>query len=245
MATSAARRAQMADPRKVRILDRKGNPRWNDMWEGNPRIAKPSEPGDFQEIVNGSGARPYMDYAKTTPARFVYREDFRAEPGEIYLTEAEKALGRRVAGAVVLEPTIKARASPNKDWGHSNWHRLAKSLRDLELVQLGPPGTWIAARNVRHVVTATPREAAGALSGARAAVLHEGFLHHAAAALGVRAVVIRGGFIGPRVTGYEGQIDFFDGDGLGCGMRVACPHCRTAMDAITPEAVASALRSLL
>lgn len=215
------------------------------MWEGNPRIARLDEEGDFQAVTNGSGARPYVDYQKTTPDQFFYREDFISEPGEIYLSASERALASQTAGAIVLEPTIKVRASPNKQWGIGKWHQLARSLKDLPLVQLGPPGTWIAARNVRHVVTLSPRQAAGALSGARAAILHEGFLHHAAAALGVRAIVIRGGFIGPRVTGYPGQVDFFDGDGLGCGMRQHCSHCRAAMEAIRPEAVAEALRAML
>ena len=215
------------------------------MWDGNPRIARMDEEGDFQEMRNGSGARPYIDHTQTTPERFVYREDYESEPGEIYLTPAEKALAKQTAGAIVLEPNIKSVASPNKQWGLANWQQLAKSLRDLPLVQLGPPGIWKAGSNVQHIVTLTPRDAAGALSGARAAVLHEGYLHHAAAALGIPAIVIRGGFIGPKVTGYPGQVDFFDGDGLGCGMRQTCAHCRAAMNAIRPETVAEALRAML
>lgn len=245
IATACARKAQRIDPRKVRILDRKGRPRWNEMWDGNPRIARMEEEGDFQELRNGSGARPYLDHEKTTPERFIFREDYESEPGEIYLSASEKTLASQTAGAIVIEPNVKARASPNKQWGLANWQHLAKSLRDLPLVQLGPPGTWMAGRHVRHVVTLSPRDAAGALSGARAAILHEGYLHHAAAALGIPAVVIRGGFIGPKVTGYPGQVDFFDGEGLGCGMRTNCAHCRAAMNAILPETVAQSLRALL
>lgn len=195
--------------------------------------------------MNGSGARPYVDYQKTTPGQFFYRDDYESEPGEIYLSAAEKALASQTAGAIVIEPNIKAVASPNKQWGIGNWQQLAKCLKDLRLVQLGPPGIWRAGRNVEHIVTLTPRQAAGALSGARAAVLHEGFLHHAAAALDIPAVVIRGGFIGQKVTGYPGQVDFFDGEGLGCGVRTHCHHCRAAMNAIRPETVAEALRAML
>jgi ADP-heptose:LPS heptosyltransferase len=76
----------------------------------------------------------------------------------------------------------------------------------------------------------------------------EGGLHHCAAALGVPAVVIRGGFIGPRVTGYAGQVDLFVESAewpLGCGVRSGCPHCAAAMESINRTMVAAALRKLL
>jgi hypothetical protein len=66
-----------------------------------------------------------------------------------------------------------------------------------------------------------------------------------AAALGIPTVVLRGGFISPRVTGYEGQTDFFVGEDLGCGMRVPCQHCHAAMARIKPEHVAERLLQAL
>jgi ADP-heptose:LPS heptosyltransferase len=89
------------------------------------------------------------------------------------------------------------------------------------------------------------RDAAAVLATARAAVLPEGGLHHVCAAVGTSAVVIYGGYISPQVTGYEGQTAFFTGSGLGCGMRVACTHCKQSMEAIAPEAVFEALQRAL
>jgi FkbM family methyltransferase len=51
--------------------------------------------------------------------------------------------------------------------------------------------------------------AAGVLSGASLLISPEGGLHHAAAALGVRAVVIFGGFISPATTGYALHTNLF------------------------------------
>jgi hypothetical protein len=62
-------------------------------------------------------------------------------------------------------------------------------------------------------------------------------LHHAAAALGVPAVVIFGGFISPAVTGYAAHANIFTGDDLGCGNINPCPHCRAAMERISVDQV--------
>lgn len=246
MATAEARRAQRTDPRAVAILDRKGRPRWHPIWEHNPRIATPEQFDagcDVQTIANGGGCRPYLDQARSTREQFFFNKDYRAEPGEIYLTEAERAHGRRTAGAIVIEPWIKQAASRNKDWGLFNWKELIVLLGDLPLVQLVGPG-MPPLRPLRQVPTRNEREAAAAIAGARACVLPEGGLHHAAAALGVPAVVIFGGYTHPATTGYDLHVNLFTG-GEACGQRLPCKHCREAMNAISPAAVAAALRALL
>lgn len=67
-------------------------------------------------------------------------------------------------------------------------------------------------------------------------VTTEGGLHHAAAIFGIPAVVIYGGYISPRQTGYDGQVALFEG-GEPCGWRKPCPHCAAAMGKIEPERV--------
>jgi ADP-heptose:LPS heptosyltransferase len=73
----------------------------------------------------------------------------------------------------------------------------------------------------------------------------EGGLHHAAAALGVPAVVLFGGFIPPLVTGYETHINLTGGAQEACGSLKPCDHCRKAMDAISVEEVAAAARTII
>lgn len=251
MVTARVRRMQVRDPRPVGIRGGDGLARWHSIWDNNPRMAKPGWhwPGQHrvQWLHDFPGHRPYLDYSKfrnrDRRQPYVYTQ-FRAEPGEIYLSPAEKNLGDLARGAVILEPNIKASASPNKDWGWQRWRRLARELQDLRLIQIGAPGVPQLGDRVEFIATRDIREACGVLSGAALLISPEGGLHHAAAALGIRAVVIFGGFISPATTGYELHTNLFTG-GVACGMRVACAHCQAAMERITPAAVAMAAREQL
>jgi hypothetical protein len=247
MVTGQARRLQEADPRPVIVRDRNGRPRWHPIFEGNPRLRRRYDQAAGRRAVqfldNYSGHRPYLNYARFNNADkrepYVYTA-WRASPGEIYLTERERTLGALAAGALILEPTIKPNASPNKDWGRARWQALAEQLtRDgARLVQIGPVGTPLL-EGVAWIQTNDVRQAAAVLSGADLLIAPEGGLHHAAAALGVRAVVIFGGFISPATTGYDAHTNLYAG-GAACGMRLPCAHCAEAMAAITPRQVADA-----
>lgn len=238
-----ARVAQRADPRRVRVLGADRLPRWHPIWEGNPRIARLDERGDFQEIQNAGGCRPYI--AGKLHDRWLWRE-YECPPGELYLSDSELLFARDHWPQVVIEPTIKARASPNKDWGGARWQQFAAlaSRAGIALMQLGPPGTR-ALRGAHQIVTPDFRKAAAVLQHARAYVGPDGGLHHAAAALGVPAVVIRGAFISERVTGYPQHRNLFTGEGLGCGSRTPCSCCARAMAQIEPEQVFEELKGVL
>lgn len=242
MAAGQARRAQMKDPRRVQILDRNGAARWHPVWENNPRIARPGEQGDFQSIINGPDVRPYI---KTkTPERWYWREQ-QCTPGELFFSESEQRLARAYKPQIVIGATLKPRASPNKHWGTERWQKFARiaSSAGFELVQLGASG----ARSLQYVGTIhTPdfRHACAVLANAAAYVGHEGGMHHAAAALGIPAVVIFGGFISPAQTGYATHRNLFTG-GEPCGMRLPCEHCAAAMAAITPQHVLDQLMEIL
>lgn len=240
--TGQVRELQGRDPRRVRIVyERK---RWHEAWFHNPRIAHPDESGDFQELrPRDDYRRPYI--AQKEGDRWTWRA-WGPPRGELYFDAAEVAFGAAHGRRIVIEPTLKAGASPNKDWGHGRWKAfIALAERaGLKLTQLGPPGTRVLP-GVEWIRTDSMRLAAAVLANARAAALHEGAMHHAAAALSTPAAVIFGGYISPKVTGYEGQKAFFTGGGLGCGLRVPCEHCRQAMAAISSAAVFEALEEIL
>ena len=243
LATGQAKARQAAgDTRRVRILGADKQARWNELWDGNKRLVRPFEFGDFLYIINGPGARPYIA-AKSRQA-WTWR-DFTPTPGEIAFTAAELAFAARWQPDVIIEPTLKPRASPNKHWGEPAWRKFVAlaAAEGIRLAQLAPaphvvlPGVeWIATPDFRH--------AAAVLARARAYVGHEGGLHHAAAAVGVPGVVIYGGFISPRQTGYSMHTNLFTADEP-CGMRVHCRHCERAMASIEPEQVLAALRQKL
>jgi len=243
MMAGEARRRAAGSARKYLMLDKRGLARWHHAWEGNPNIAHPNELYDGV-IGYTNGRRPYM--VDESPIRRFFRA-YEPVPAFIQLNERAKALAVHAQGAVVFNPTIKPRAPPNKDWGLGRWKELVAITQGIRWVQAGESGAP-RIRGVQTIQTATFLEACGLLAGARAVVVHEGALHHAAAALGVPAVVIRGGFVSPKVTGYAGQVDMYIESAdypLGCGMRIICSHCEAAMAAITPAAVAAALNSLL
>lgn len=239
MVSGAVRELQRTDPRKVRIVYERG-PRWYDVWANNPRIAQPGEIGQFHDwCPRENYRRPYT--ALKTKERWTWKP-YRPPVGELYFTEAERAFAAQYPPRVVIDIDIKYGASPNKQWGRENWKKLAEMLKraEVETYQMGPlpplmmPGATFAK-------TEAIRQAAALIANSRAVICHEGALHHIAAAVGTPAVVIYGGYVSPAVTGYDGQESLFTGGGLGCGMRVACQHCREAMAAITPEMVIEAL----
>lgn len=243
--TGIVREMQRQDRRKIRIVYERGARQWCELWNGNPRIARPGERGNFRLLqARRNGLRPYI--AAHSSRQWTWKQ-YAAPIGEIYFTDAERQFGARHGGRLIVEPNLKAKASPNKNWGWARWVALANLLEarhGIQITQLGPEGTMLLP-HAEHVVTGSIRQAAAVMATARAAVLTEGGLHHVAAAVGTPAVVIYGGYISPAVTGYERQIGFFTGEGLGCGMRVPCEHCRGAMARIEPGQVAAALVSLL
>jgi ADP-heptose:LPS heptosyltransferase len=242
MVTGQVRRMQQADKRRVKILDRNGQPRWNVIWNGNPKMARPSEQGDFQLLTNAPGDRPYI--AAKSDERWFWKP-FECTPGEIYLSDAERQFARPYVPQIVIEPTIKQRASPNKQWGMERWEKFAHmaTKAGFHLVQMGPHGM----RPLKHAeLIPTPdfRHACAVLANADAYVGHEGGLHHAAAALDIPAVVIFGGFISPAQTGYASHKNLYAG-GEPCGMRIPCKHCDESMQSITPQIVLNSLMEIL
>lgn len=248
MLAGEAARLRREDP-KARLVAARGKKgfghRWSPVFVGNPNMAQPSQivPGADLLWLDENAGRRYRE--SETQERRIWSTQGPARP-ELYLTEAEKEFGRRagVSHAIIVEPSIKSNASPNKGWGYERWQALVDLAPSLPWVQMGPANGTKLLRGVRHVVTPDFRHAAAVISQARASVLPEGGLHHAAAAFFRPAVVIFGGYISPVQTGYPEQINLFTG-GEPCGWRVPCDHCKSAMAAITPSKVLSALDLIL
>lgn len=238
MVTGQARAAQSGGSvLPVVVLDRNGNIRSHEAWALNPRIVPNWDRRSPVHLLhNGPGVRPYI--AAKSEERWTWKV-YACTPGEIYFHPHElfSAPTFRDRSVVLIEPNNKAKASINKDWGRANWQRLADLLRreGLRPVQFGTHGSQVL-RDVEFFPTATFRIACAALANVRAAILPEGGLHHAAAALGIPAVVIYGGYISPAQTGYSIHRNIFTG-GEPCGMRHSCAHCKKAMGEISPEMV--------
>lgn len=246
MVTGRARVLQQTDSRKC-LVTYQGKPKWSQwgvVWENNPRIVKDGEVGDFQELPARDMAnnRPY--HLGKSLERWTYNLDFRPDVGELYFNAEELVFQAQSHPQIVIEPSIKPGASPNKQWGQ--WQAFADLAKrsGVKLTQLGGAGTK-RLNDVPIIWTPTFRLACAALSRARGYVGNEGGLHHAAAALGIRGVVIFGGFTPVELTGYPMHRNIGASLGEACGMRVPCPHCAQWMASITPKRVLEELMEVL
>lgn len=242
------------DPsRPVAICNRVGEPRWHPVWEGNPAIATPAYVNSgkrVHHITNGVGCRPYIRYPFTA-ARGMRFTQWRARDhvGRLYLTEEElergRALRREIGPFLVLEPSVKPDTTPNKSWGLHRFTEVVRALPDVTFVRVHGLECQPFSP-VRNVKTETFREACGYIAASDGYVGTEGGFHHAAAALGKPAVVIFGGFISPKTTGYETHINLCDkGPGSPCGRWQPCGHCEAAMARITPDRVVESVRRMM
>src|SRR6185503_11514374 len=144
------------------------------VFEGNPRIAHGEE--SFVWVPNYPKHRPYI--SRATGTRLIFNDSFRARPGELFL-----GAEREPKPYIVVEPNVKEKFKHtiNKAWPY--WSELLN--QDLPWVQLGTSEPI-----TKQIKTENFRDALHILQNAALFVGTDGALHHAAAALGVPAVVI-------------------------------------------------------
>lgn len=211
------------------------------IFRGNSRIAHPGQEGSgVHWIPFYKGNRLYN---KSGNGRWIWNYDFRVKPGQLYFDKAEMVYPPDDS-LVLIEPNVPNKpCAPNKQWPLSRWSTLASklSLAGFKVRQFDYGGPNRVAEPIR---TPTFRHAAALLKRARFAVLPEGGLHHAAAAVNTPAVVLFGGFTPPQVLGYDTHTNL-NGGAEACGTFNRCPHCIAAMAAIQVEQVLEAIDGLL
>lgn len=202
---------------------------WCSWYDHNPYLSRKPN-GNW--VIDYPGHRGY--YLSDTEERWLWNYAYRAEPAEIFFTEAEQAFTDQLDDFILIEPNLKGGASPAKRW--RGWQELV-NLVHAPFVQ---PAGGIRLSGVDTVKTSL-RQIACWMKAARAYVGPDGALHHLAAALGTPAVVIFGAFAPPEVTGYPCQTIF--SAGMPWGDRQDTERSRAAMDSIKPLSVAEALVS--
>ncbi len=217
---------------------------------GCPWVVQPGEPTNGAVLLrNVPRRRPYIDYKRTNARRQVLIPSFRPTPGRLFFTDEEEgwASHHDMAGAVVIEPHVKGTFSAeNKAWPWHHWHTLVVMLRDdgAHVVQMSKAGKALLRYTAWLPDGGLVRRALCGMSHARVVVTSEGLLHHAAAGMGLPAVVLWGDHHDPRILGYPGQTHIQSPEhGLYCGALVPCEHCTEAMESITPEMVFAAVTS--
>lgn len=218
------------------------------IFRGNPNIAFPGQERGY-DVEWISYYKGWRGYNKQGSGHWEWNMKWKCSPGEIYLSDEEKKLGDRCgSGFVVMEPNVESwkLSSPNKDWGRANYEAVAVSLaRDgHRIVQFEYAKSGPVVRGAKTVRTRDFRDALAIMRNASLYVGAEGGLHHGAAAVGIPAVVLFGGFIPPSVTGYDSHTNLAGSDKF-CGSFSRCQHCLDAMARITQDSVYRAAKNYL
>lgn len=240
--------------KKVRIIDAQGRLRWSPVFVNIPWLVHPDESTEGTiDLLNCPGHRPYIDYGRSVGSRQVLRSTYRPMRGSFRFSPEEEHDAQTwmddndiEPGFVAFDPYVKGTFSgQNKAWPLNLWQKVIGNLRveQTQTVQM-TPGDQQTLYGVNARLKTGVRTAMAIMGYAGAVVCSEGFLHHAAASLGVPAVVIWGGRSDPEILGYPEHVNLYvKTEGTPCGsMKKACRHCEDAMGRIHPEDVLSAIR---
>lgn len=211
-----------------------------DIFRGNPNVAPPGaeRDADVEWVPFYKGHRIYN---RQDGDRWLWNPAFRPTPGEVFFDSNEKRNSTRFGrGFILIEPDVPRwkTVAPNKDWGRAKYQALALRLRaeGRRVFQFRHNRTETLLDGVEHLRTLGFRDALAVMRHASLYVGAEGGLHHGAAAVGIPAVVLFGGFIPPSVTGYDSHANL-TGGAEACGSIKPCLHCLEAMNAISVEEV--------
>lgn len=239
-ARARGKRVAFGDGEKIRW-----HPHAVEIFRGNPNVAPPGSEHDYdlEWIAHYAGKRVYNHHFGD---RWLWKTGFNNKPGEIFFTDEERQWAAKQGSDFILiepnVPTFKAVAF-NKQWPKDRYEDVAKSLISAgwdvaQFVAEHPYGPGHQITGTRKIKSPTFRHALAALARAKLYVGPEGGLHHGAAAVGIDAVVIFGGFIPPSATGYASHANIAVGEA--CGMIAPCTHCKEAMDSIKVNRVLDA-----
>ncbi len=222
-----------------------GKIRWNrhshEIFRNNPNVAPPGQENiaNLRWIAHCPGARLNTAGIEHNGLRWRWLP-FRPPPGELFFDESECSFGASFGhGFVVIEPRVKP-CWANKQWPQKRYQAVAHALEDrgVRVVQFSGEAPPIEGCG-EVIATPTFRLALAVLSQASLYIGAEGGLHHGAAAVGIKAVVIFGGWPDPRSSGYDAHRNLAAPD-AGCGTIARCPHCENALNRISVDQVVNA-----
>jgi len=243
--------------------------KWNNdmhqIFKNNPFIENPTNIDNNKEynyINDHSGCRGYINYEKSIlhrkkKVRFLkLNSTYKANKGKIYFDSFEKKIienyKHKYGCYILLNTAIKKSLTSNKElpikkWSQLNNMLLKRGLKTAIMINNDFSDEDSAITELKGVIkinTKTIRKMLCAIAASKMVVTTEGGVHHAAAALDKKCLVIYGGRIDPSILGYESQINIiddrpiFNGDSnirFPCGMFSDCIHCKTIMNNVPTE----------
>jgi ADP-heptose:LPS heptosyltransferase len=220
-----------------------------DIFANNPNIARPGAErnGNLVWFPHYKKQFPYCKYDGAR-RKYIWSEHFKAQAGEFFFSAEEKeaaqeTVTRYVGGPfIAIEPNLawQRQVNVNKDWGEGKYEALAKALlaHGLTLVQFIHGNSRRRIAGALQVPSPLFRQAAAIMAHARLIIAPEGANHHAAAALGVPAVIVWGDWSPAERMGYAGQVKLTGKQPpQACGHTFNCEHCRQAMNSIAVDEV--------
>ena len=269
MATAFAKIEKKKYPeRQVVVGDAKARTaKYSKIYYNNPNISDPRKL-DQNKIVHfvdhNNSNRPYIDWTKSKSGKLCWNINHRAIPGELYfdkqeINEAENVIkdakkfwktynSIKNKGIIFIETSriIKKNFMPkqiyNRNWSPERWEKTIDILKKSYLIVNSTHAKSFKHDNI-FSYGCEFRVACAIMKYCDIYLGPEGGFAHAAAALSKPAVVIFGGWITPKVTGYEFHENLYvDIEGSPCGIRDReCDHCKKCMDLITVDNVVNAV----
>lgn len=218
------------------------------IFQRNPNICRPgqehSSSAEWVHFYRGNRL-----YNKQGNGRWIWNYDFRPIPGEMFFAREELQFADNMRpGFIVIEPNVPANKSvaPNKHWPTDRYEEVARRLvNDGHVVVQLKHGAPYKLKSASSIHSPNFRNALALLQKASLYIGPEGGMHHGAAAVGIPAVVLFGGFIPPQVTGYDTHTNLTGNATEACGSLKRCDHCRQAMEAIDVDQVYEAAKGHL
>ena len=215
-------------------------------------------------IEEFQGKRSYVNNADKD--KFYWNEKYRAAQGELYFSDDEinfaqsmyKKIGKHKSSEfqkkiIFIEPSRNTthknaesnNGEENKKWELKKWQEVVNYFKhEILFVQSTYENCDILDEVYNFVLNF--REACALMSLCDFYLGWEGGFSHAAAALNKKAVVLFGGYIHPKTTGYNfHQNIYIDIEGSPCGMRKYCEHCEKCRKLITVDQVIESVKKIL
>lgn len=218
------------------------------IFRDNPNVARygdaPMPNWRFIPFYKGNRIYNKQDDARD---RWIWNMDFRAQPGEMFFSKDEESWTKPLPrNFILIEPNIPdKRSAVNKLWPLERYQAVTDALvrKGHAVYQFQWYGMKHALANTKPILVKGFRQAVLAVRNAKLVICSEGGLHHAAAAMNTKAVVLFGGFIPPQVTGYDTHENLAVGEA--CGKYIPCDHCKEAMRKIEADQVLASAERLL
>ena len=231
------------------------------IYENNPNIAdcnKLDSKKPIHIIDYHTGNRPYIDYNRSNNKKYIWNKKFKVKPGEIYFSDSEKLKAKKIIddaiefwksknkhsfkAIIFFEPSstkIDTRQfgtkQLNKDWGINNWKELALKLQKNYLLIQSMHAKSKIIEGIYASENLNFRCACAVLNECDFYVGLEGGFVQAAGALKKNGVIYYGGWIDPKIIGYDFHVNiYYENSKSPCGeYGEICSHCEEARRSIT------------